>query len=107
MDELFGAVPGGPWVVGAIALLAVPGVRRSLRPLAKGAVKVGLNLADGVKTLTAETREQAGDLYEEAKAEREQSEQRDQESSGAVSEPSKAAPAASTTRRTEPLTTAP
>lgn len=70
MDELFGFIPGGPWAVGAVALLAVPGVRRSLRPLAKSAIKISLGAVDQVKSLTAEAREQASDLVAEAKAER-------------------------------------
>lgn len=74
MDEVFGFVPGGPWILGAVALLAIPGVRNSLRPLAKGAIKVGMNVTDQVKNLTAEAREQAGDIYEEAKVERQSAE---------------------------------
>lgn len=72
MDEILEFVPGGPWIVGAVALLAVPGVRRSLRPLAKGAIKAGLTVAEGVKSMTAEAREQATDLYEEVKTERQE-----------------------------------
>lgn len=72
MDELLDFIPGGPWVLGAVALLAVPGIRQSLRPLAKGAIKMGMSMADQVKSLSAEAREQANDLYEEAKTERDE-----------------------------------
>lgn len=70
MDELLDFLPGGPWLLGAVALLAVPGVRRGLRPMAKATIKVGIGVVDQVKNLTAEAREQANDLYAEAKAER-------------------------------------
>lgn len=70
MDEIFGFVPGGPWVLGAVALLAVPGVRKTLRPVAKATIKAGIGVVEQVKNLTAEAREQATDLYAEAKAER-------------------------------------
>ena len=72
MDELFGFIPGGPWLLGGVVLLAIPGVRQKLRPFAKSAIKVGMNVADQVKSVTAEAREQANDLYEEARTEREQ-----------------------------------
>ena len=70
MDELLDFLPGGPWLLGAAALLAIPGVRRTLRPVAKATIKVGIGVVDQVKGLTAEAREQASDLYAEAKAER-------------------------------------
>lgn len=70
MDEIFDFVPGGPWVLGAVALLAVPGVRKTLRPVAKATIKAGIGVIEQVKNLTAEAREQASDLYAEAKAER-------------------------------------
>jgi len=69
MDEIFEFLPGGPWLLGAVALLAIPGVRNSLRPLAKSTMKAGMAVADQVKALTAETREQVNDLYEEARTE--------------------------------------
>ncbi len=69
MDDILEFLPGGPWLLGAVALLAIPGVRNSLRPLAKGTMKAGMAVADQVKALTAETREQMNDLYEEARTE--------------------------------------
>jgi hypothetical protein len=69
MDEILEFLPGGPWLLGAVALLAIPGVRNSLRPLAKSTMKAGMAVADQVKALTAETREQVNDLYEEARSE--------------------------------------
>ncbi len=69
MDEILEFLPGGPWLLGAVALLAIPGVRNGLRPLAKSTMKAGMAVADQVKALTAETREQVNDLYEEARAE--------------------------------------
>lgn len=87
MDEILDFVPGGPWLVGAVALLAIPGIRRNLRPLAKSAIRAGISVTDEVKKWTAEAREQANDLYEEAKAERVQAledEANDTGSAGAV-----------------------
>jgi hypothetical protein len=69
MDEILEFLPGGPWLLGAVALLAIPGVRNSLRPLAKRTMKAGMAVADQMKALTAETREQMNDLYEEARTE--------------------------------------
>jgi hypothetical protein len=69
MDEILDFLPGGPWLLGAVALLAIPGVRNSLRPLAKRAMKAGMAVGDQMKALTAETREQMNDLYEEARSE--------------------------------------
>ncbi len=69
MDELLDFLPGGPLLLGAAVLLAIPGVRNGLRPLAKGTMKAGMAVADQVKALTAETREQMNDLYEEARSE--------------------------------------
>ena len=100
MDDLLGVIPGGPWLLGAVALLAIPGVRQGLRPLAKGAIKVGMNVTDQVKSLTAEAREQASDLYEEAKVERQNAEQGEQAAAGAA----KGTPAGGRSRRSEPDT---
>jgi hypothetical protein len=99
MDDLLGVIPGGPWLLGAVALLAIPGVRQSLRPLAKGAIKVGMNVTDQVKSLTAEAREQASDIYEEAKVER-QSVEADDAGAGAT----RVTPAGGRGRRVEPTT---
>lgn len=70
MDELFDVIPGGRWTFALVGLLAVPGVRRQLRPVAKAVIKAGLVATDQVKELVAEAREQAGDLVAEARAER-------------------------------------
>src|SRR5262249_33164618 len=70
MDEFLDAIPGGRLTLAALALLAVPGVRRQLRPLARAAIRAGLAVTDQVKELIAETREQASDLVAEARAER-------------------------------------
>jgi hypothetical protein len=64
-------VPGGEFTFIAAALLAVPGVRRQLRPVAKSALRVGMAVTDQVKGWTAETREQANDIVAEIKEERE------------------------------------
>ena len=71
MDEILDYVPGGRLTVAALALLALPGVRRQLRPAAKAAIRAGLVLTDGVKEMIAEAREQTSDLVAEVRAERE------------------------------------
>lgn len=62
----------GPVAIGVAALLAVPvlfpGVRRALRPVAKGAIKAGIAVYE---TTVANVAEAAGDLIAEARAERE------------------------------------
>src|ERR1035437_3754086 len=64
-------IPGGEYTFVAAALLAVPGVRHQLRPVAKSALRVGLTVTDQIKGWTAEAREQANDIVAEIKEERE------------------------------------
>ena len=71
LGSLVDWVPGGEFTFIAAALLAVPGVRRQLRPVAKSALRVGLAVTDQVKDWTAEAREQANDIVAEIKEERE------------------------------------
>ncbi|WP_255609131.1 DUF5132 domain-containing protein [Methylosinus sp. Sm6] len=63
----------GPVAIGIGALIVVPalfpGVRRALRPVAKGAIKAGIAFYE---TTLANVTEAAGDLIAEARAEREQ-----------------------------------
>lgn len=70
MDELFDLVPGGRWTLAAVALFSVPGVRRQLRPVAKGAVRMSLAVTDQFKEFVAEAREQTSDLVAEVRSER-------------------------------------
>lgn len=72
MDELLDFVPGGRLTVAALALLAVPGVRRQFRPVAKVAVRASLAVTDSMKEMVAEVREQTSDLVAEVRSEREQ-----------------------------------
>jgi hypothetical protein len=71
MDELLDSIPTGRLLPGAAALLAIPGVRKSLRPVAKVAIKAGVTFVVELENLMVEAREQASDLYAEAKAESE------------------------------------
>src|SRR5450830_1116806 len=71
LGSLVDWVPGGEFTFIAAVLLAVPGVRRQLRPVAKSALRVGMAVTDQVKGWTAETREQANDIVAEIKEERE------------------------------------
>jgi hypothetical protein len=96
MGDLLDFIPGGPWLLGAVALLAVPGVRKSLRPLAKSTMKLGIAVTDQVKGLTAETREQINDLYEEAR-----SEYADARTDGAEATGNSGRPAGARARRSE------
>lgn len=83
MDEFFDFIPGGRLTVAALGLLAIPGVRRQLRPVAKAAIRTGLTVTDQVKTIVAEAREQTSDLVAEARAEREEQMQQQQHPEGA------------------------
>lgn len=62
----------GPVAIGVGALLVIPalfpGVRRALRPVAKGAIKAGIGFYE---TTLANVTDAAGDLIAEARAERE------------------------------------
>jgi hypothetical protein len=62
----------GPVAIGVGALLVIPalfpGVRRALRPVAKGVIKAGIAFYE---TTLANVTDAAGDLIAEARAERE------------------------------------
>jgi hypothetical protein len=67
----------GPSIlVGLIAPLIFPPLRRGLKPAAKGVMKTALALGESIKEGTANAREQFTDLLAEVKAEREQEAQR-------------------------------
>jgi hypothetical protein len=61
---------GGPLAVAGILLLSSEGGRKVLKTLTREALKVGVAVYDKVKELTAEVREEATQLIEEAKAEK-------------------------------------
>lgn len=64
------AAAGLGWGVGLGLALGVTGrLGGSLRPVAKGAVKGALVLGEAARHTIAETREQAEDLYHEARVE--------------------------------------
>ena len=86
--ELMDIVPGSPWLLAGVALLAVPGVRRELRPAAKAGMRAGLAVYERSRTFFAEAREQANDLMAEARQERENAahERDSQEAQAAVSQ---------------------
>jgi hypothetical protein len=63
-------IPGGNVTLAAVGLLAVPGVRKQLRPIAKGAIHVGFVVADQLRQFVGEAREQAEDLVAEVRTER-------------------------------------
>ena len=78
-DELLEAViPGGAWLAAGIALGTVFSSR--LRPMAKAALKAGMDVAERAQELGAEAAERAQDLVAEAQHERRQA---GQEVSGA------------------------
>jgi hypothetical protein len=74
LDDLLETVGGTPGRILGIGLALGVGVLigRGMRPVAKGAMKGYMSLADRMKEYTAEARESLEDLYHEAKAEREQ-----------------------------------
>ncbi len=74
LDDLLDTIGGTPGRILGIGLALGAGVLigRGMRPVAKGAVKGYMSLADRMKEYTAEARESLEDLYHEAKAEREQ-----------------------------------
>jgi hypothetical protein len=79
-------ISGALWGAGASAVLSV--TKRDgngLRPLARTLMKGYVVAADRVGEVVAEARESLNDLYEEARAEREQ-EQREAESDGVGSQ---------------------
>jgi len=61
---------GGPLALAGILLLSTDGGRKVLKSLTRQAARVGVAVYDKVKELTAEVREEATQLIEEAKAER-------------------------------------
>jgi hypothetical protein len=63
-------IPGGQFTLLGLGLLAVPSVRRQLRPVAKAAVRGGLAITDQLKGFVAEAREQTSDLVAEVRSER-------------------------------------
>jgi hypothetical protein len=63
-------VPGGAWLAAGVALGAAFGTR--LRPLAKSAIKVGMDVADRAQVVGLEAVEKGQDLVAEARYEREQ-----------------------------------
>jgi hypothetical protein len=60
----------GPWGIAAVLLFAIPGSRKTLKTVAKEAVRAGLTISEGVKDLYSEIKEEAGDVVAEVKAER-------------------------------------
>lgn len=70
-DFLESASGGAMWGLGfGIAGLAVTGLGRGLRPVAKTLVKGGIVAGDWLRTVTEESRQSFKDIYEEARAER-------------------------------------
>ena len=74
LDELLDTVAGTPGRILGVALALGAGVMigRGMRPVAKGAIKGYMSLADRLKEYTAEAGESLQDLYHEAKSERDQ-----------------------------------
>lgn len=61
---------GGPLALAGILLLTTDSGRKALKKLTREATKVGILVYDKVKEMSAEVREEASALIEEAKAER-------------------------------------
>jgi len=74
LDDLLDTIGGTPGRIVGIGLALGAGILigRGIRPVAKGAIKGYLSLAERVKELGAEAGESLQDLYHEAKAEREE-----------------------------------
>lgn len=74
LDDLLDTIAGTPGRILGIGLALGAGVMigRGMRPVAKGAIKGYMSLADRLKEYTAEAGESIQDLYHEAKAERDQ-----------------------------------
>ncbi|HZV53175.1 MAG TPA: hypothetical protein VFD49_25855 [Candidatus Dormibacteraeota bacterium] len=71
VDELLDTVvPGGIWLAAGLVIGSALG--RRLRPVAKAALKVGMDVADRVQEVGAEAAERAQDLMAEVRQEREQ-----------------------------------
>ncbi len=77
LDDLLDSVGGTPGRLLGIGLALGAGVLigRGMRPVAKGAIRGYISLADRFKEYTAEARESLEDIYHEARAEREQTAQ--------------------------------
>lgn len=60
----------GPWGLAAVALVAFPGGRKLLRPVAKEAIRAGLIVSDKMKVLVAEVKEETQDILAEVNSER-------------------------------------
>lgn len=60
----------GRWGLIAVVLLALPGGRKFLRAATKEVIRAGIVVADRVKDLSAEIREEASDVVAEIQAER-------------------------------------
>jgi hypothetical protein len=79
-------VPGGAWLAAGVAVGAAFGSR--LRPFAKSAIKVGMDVVDRAQVVGLEAVEKGQDLVAEARYEREQEKastaRRSRRSTGAV-----------------------
>lgn len=74
LDDLLDSFGGTPGRIVGIGLALGAGILigRGMRPVAKGAIKGYLSLADRMREVGAEAGESLQDLYHEAKAERDQ-----------------------------------
>ena len=71
VDELLDTVmPGGIWLAAGLVIGGALGDR--LRPVAKAALRVGLDVADRAREVGSEAVERAQDLMAEVRQEREQ-----------------------------------
>ena len=69
LEDLFGAITGR-WGILAVALVAFPGGRKFLRSAAKEIIRSGVVVADKMKGLASEIKEEASDVVAEVRAER-------------------------------------
>ncbi len=74
LDDLLDTIGGTPGRILGIGLALGAGVLigRGMRPVAKGAIRGYMSVADRLKAYTAEAGESLQDLYHEAKSERDQ-----------------------------------
>ncbi len=74
LDDLLDTIGGTPGRLLGIGLALGAGVLigRGMRPVAKGAIRGYLSIADRLKEYSAEAGESLQDLYHEAKAERDE-----------------------------------
>jgi hypothetical protein len=63
-------LPGGGWTLTAVSLLALPGVRRALRPAAKMVIRGGLAVTDSVRGVATDVRQGTSGLVSEVRSER-------------------------------------